>query len=576
MIQCIDLFKIYADPQSDYKVAALRGLDLYVNESDLVSIIGPSGAGKTTLIKILAGLEDITGGTVIIDNVHLDKLSPKELREFRFRNIGLINQNISSNLFSNLSVEKNLMMHKKMFLVPREQAKKEVEEILDLLNLKRVQHNLVAKISGGEAMRLSLGAALAKDPKFLLADEPTGQLDTEHTKEVINTIREINQQTGKTVVVVTHDIRFRNIFERSFIIRDGRLVGVSHDFERDELEFMANSAATNRSYLDKANFVRIPDKIKMQTKLYDAVEFDAHPAGELGIFWNPDLISHEKVYQILNKPVDKAIKESREISYKEIETIISREFKPVKGKEIIKLEGVRKGYHSPAGYHEVLKGVDLTINQGDFVMITGPSGVGKTTLFNLISGLLKPDDGKITILDFPLHERDEHAVSLFRLKNLAYITQHNNLFEPVKVKDNLLVPYLFSKKEYNQEYTDKMAEECHIKHKLESYPDELSAGEKQRAALALALSRKTPIILADEPTANLDSDLARNIMDVLMDIAETYSTTMIVCSHDLSLLRPGFRHIILDKGGIQSDKRINRKDLKDIIKYFLQIENGKV
>ncbi len=571
-IQCIDLFKIYTDPYTDYKVAALRGLDLYVEGGDLVSIIGPSGAGKTTLIKILAGLEEITGGAVIIDGIHLDKLSPKKLREFRFRNIGLINQNISQNLFANLSVEKNLLLHKKLLYIPKEQAKKEVTEILEMLNLTHIRYNQVAKISGGEAMRLSLGAALAKDPKFLLADEPTGQLDTEHTKEVIDAIKNINKQTGKTAVVVTHDIRFRNVFEKSFVIRDGRLVGVTHDFERSELDIMASSTTSNRAYLDKSNVVRIPDQIKLETKLYDAVEFEVHPAGELGIFWNPDLLSRDKVHEILNKPVDEAIKESREISYEEIEKIIGREFKPKLGKEVITLKQVKKGYYSQAGYHEVLKGVDLSIKQGDFVMVTGPSGVGKTTLFNIVSGLIKPDDGEITIMDHALHDMDEYNTSIFRLKNLAYITQHNNLFQPVTVEDNLLVPYLFTKAPFDNVYSTKIAEECQIKHKLDSYPDELSEGEKQRASLALSLSRHTPIVLADEPTANLDSDLARAIINVLIDIAEASHTTIIVASHDLSLLRPGFRHIVLERGGIKTDERINKKKLKEIISYFLQIK----
>ncbi|UJG40966.1 MAG: ATP-binding cassette domain-containing protein [Candidatus Heimdallarchaeum aukensis] len=573
MIQCIDLFKIYFDPHSDYKVAALRGLDLYVEKGDLVSIVGPSGAGKTTLIKILSGLEDITGGSVIIDNHHLEKMSQKQLREFRFRYIGLINQNISDNLFSNLSVEKNLMIHKKLFYIPREQARREVKEILELLNLYHVRNNLVSRISGGEAMRLSLGAALAKNPKFLLLDEPTGQLDTEHTKEVINTIKDINENTGKTIVVVTHDIRFRNVFKHSFIIRDGRLVGVSQDMEKDKLEFMTSSSTNNRAYLDKNSLLRIPDQIKMKTKLYDVVEFDAHPAGSLGLFWNPDIVNREEIYKILNKPVDEAIKESREISYEEIEKIISRKFNFIESREnILQLKGVSKGYHSPAGYNQVIKNINLEVKKGDFVMITGPSGVGKTTLFNCITGLVKADKGEIIINNVSLHDKDEYETSMFRLKNIAYITQHNNLFEPVTVKDNLLVPYLFSKLDYDEEYSLNMVEECQIKHKLEAYPDELSAGEKQRASLSLALTRKTPILIGDEPTANLDSDLARAIIDVLMDVAEKLQTTVIICSHDLSLLRPGMRHIVLEKGGIQSDKRITKKDLKEIIEYFLQVK----
>ncbi|MHA1408673.1 MAG: hypothetical protein ACTSSG_15005, partial [Candidatus Heimdallarchaeaceae archaeon] len=122
-------------------------------------------------------------------------------------------------------------------------------------------------------MRLSLGVALSKNPKILLADEPTGQLDTVNTEELIETIKQINLSFGKTILVVTHDIRYRTIFEKSFIIRDGRLVGISKDIERDELEFLLHSSDINKSYLDPSNFVRIPDDIKSVTALGEVVEF---------------------------------------------------------------------------------------------------------------------------------------------------------------------------------------------------------------------------------------------------------------------------------------------------------------
>ncbi len=123
---------------------------------------------------------------------------------------------------------------------------------------------------------------------------------------------------------------------------------------------------------------------------------------------------------------------------------------------------------------------------------------------------------------------------------------------------------------------DRISIECKIDHKLQYYHDNLSAGEKQRAALAAALARKTPLILADEPTANLDSELARIIIDLFMDIATINNVTIIMCSHDLSLLRPCFRHIQLSDGKILSDKRITKEDLKQIIKDYLQIKEKEI
>ncbi|MHA1408672.1 MAG: ATP-binding cassette domain-containing protein [Candidatus Heimdallarchaeaceae archaeon] len=139
MIRCNDIIKIYHDEVTGVKVAALRGLDLNVKEGELVSIIGPSGAGKTTLIKILSGLETPTGGTVVIDGKRLDQMSEPRRREFRFYNIGLVNQFISDNLFSRLSVKQNLLIPKKVFYLPREQSLKEVEELIKILNLEHVK-----------------------------------------------------------------------------------------------------------------------------------------------------------------------------------------------------------------------------------------------------------------------------------------------------------------------------------------------------------------------------------------------------------------------------------------------------
>ncbi|MHA1668317.1 MAG: ABC transporter ATP-binding protein [Candidatus Heimdallarchaeaceae archaeon] len=576
MIRCNDIIKIYHDEVTGVKVAALRGLDLNVKEGELVSIIGPSGAGKTTLIKILSGLETPTGGTILIDGRRLDQMSEPRRREFRFYNIGLVNQFISDNLFSRLSVKQNLLIPKKVFYLPREQSLKEVEELIKILNLEHVKENQVAKLSGGEAMRLSLGVALSKNPKILLADEPTGQLDTVNTEELIETIKQINLSFGKTILVVTHDIRYRTIFEKSFIIRDGRLVGISKDIERDELEFLLHSSDINKSYLDPSNFVRIPDDIKSVTALGEVVEFDVHPSKKLGLFWNPEILPRDEVYKIISSPVEEFNQKVDEVKFEDVEYLLAREFIPPKKKKtILKLKGVTKGYSSRAGYNEIIKNMDLSIDEQDFVFISGPSGVGKTTLLNLIAGLIQPEKGTIELLNFKINEESEKKVSLFRLHNIAYISQHNNLFEPIQVKDNLLLPTIFSKNKYDVEYGRSISKECHIDYKLNAFPEELSAGETQRASLAAALSRKTKIILADEPTANLDSELARTIMDLLMDTVRINKATLITCSHDLSLLRPGFRHIRLLDGKIVEDTRISKKDLEGIIREYLMIKSNK-
>lgn len=577
MIRCVDLIKIYHDPVTEYKVAALRGLDLDIGDGELVSIIGPSGAGKTTFVNLLSGVLTATGGLLLIKGVQMDRLNEKERRKFRFENIGLVNQFTSRNLFTHLTAIDNLLLPIKMKYAPREEARKEAEELLSLFNLQHVKQNKAAKLSGGESMRLSIAIAMARQPGFILADEPTGQLDSKNTFEIIDILKDVNEELGTTILIVTHDVRYRNVFEKSFLIRDGRLVGVGHESDRKQLDFLKDASVLNRAYIDASGFIQIPDRVKMSTALRDVAEFDTHPSKKLAMLWNPDLVSREEILEVLQQPPEEWVETKADITFDDIEYLFERVFKlDPKAKPHIEIKNLSKGYKIFGTMNQVIIDLNLTVKEGDFVFISGPSGVGKTTLLNCIAGLLIPEKGKVVLDGFSIGEQDDTTRSDFRLENIAYITQYHSLFDPIQLKDNLLIPYLFLGKE--KEYSDEMGEEianlCHIKHKLESYPDELSAGEKQRATLTLALSRKTKILLADEPTANMDSDLARALMDVLMDVVEENKSTFVMCSHDLSLLRPGFRHVRISDGKIIKDERVTKTSLKATLKEYLQIEEN--
>ncbi len=577
MIRGVDLIKIYEDPVTEYNVAALRGLDIDVGEGELVSIIGPSGSGKTTLINIISGKDTPNGGLLLIDGLRIDKLTEKERRSFRYENIGLVNQFASQNLFSHLSVRDNLIMPMKMMYKSRKRIREDLEELLDLFNLKHIENNKATRISGGESMRLSLAAAMARKPRFILADEPTGTLDSQNTYDVIDILKDVNKNMGTTILIVTHDVRYRNVFDKSLSIRDGRLVGIGDETDKKQLDFLKDSSELNKAYVDSSGFIKIPEKIKTSIAMEDVAEFDIHPSKKLAILWNPKLILKEEIVDILQKPAGEWIEEKKEdLMFEDIEDIFSRVFKPEKGAPpVIKIKGLTRSYEIYRKKYPVIKGIDLEINKGDFIFISGPSGVGKTTLLNLIAGLLRPDEGKITIKNFSYSNKNDTEISDFRLENIAYITQYHSLFEPLPLKENLQIPYLFLKKPYDQNFGDDVSKRCHIYHKRDQYPNELSAGEKQRATLSLALARRTPILLADEPTANLDSELARTLMNVLMDVVEKYKATFIMCSHDLSLLRPGFRHIKLSDGVITEDTRITKNKLKKTINEYLQIENNK-
>ncbi|MHA1258326.1 MAG: ATP-binding cassette domain-containing protein, partial [Candidatus Heimdallarchaeaceae archaeon] len=216
--------------------------------------------------------------------------------------MGIVNQFVNQNLLSQLTVEKNILLPMKMKLVQREIALKKTNELLKMLHLEKIRKNPVTKISGGEAVRTSIGVALAKEPALLLADEPTGQLDTANTNDIIETFKELNENFGTTILVVTHDLRFRNAFRKSYIIRDGRLVGVNTDLDRSELEFILRpQESTLQSVIDSSQFVRLPDEVYVTGGYKHMVEFDIHPSKKFSILFNPNDIDKKTVYEIMKQ-----------------------------------------------------------------------------------------------------------------------------------------------------------------------------------------------------------------------------------------------------------------------------------
>jgi len=583
MIICKDLIKVYHDPVTDVKVSALRGLDLFIKEGEVASIIGPSGAGKSTLVKILSGILKPSGGSVYIDETNIAKLNEKRMRQFRFERMGIVNQYVHQNLLSNLTVEKNIMLPMKMRFVNRQTVKKDTDELIQLLNLSKIRTNPVTKVSGGEAVRTSIGVALAKKPAMILADEPTGQLDTANTNDIIATFKDLNEQNNTTILVVTHDLRFRNAFKKSYIIRDGRLVGVNLDVDRSELEFILRpQESTLQSVIDSSQFVRLPDEIFVGGNYKHMVEFDIHPSKRLTFMFNPSDVSRDQIQDILENystmeeqsETEMKQDDQSKVSFDEIKPLLEQQFDyPKNGQPIINVSNLFKSFPAGRITNDVLKDVSFTINEGDFVVVSGKSGAGKTTLMNVISGVETPDNGKIKIKDFDIVNGYARDIANFRFNELAMISQVNNLFKQYTVRENMIIPRFFNTaNHFTMEDVSGIAESVEIDHKINQYGVELSAGERQRAALAIALARKAPIIFADEPTANVDSRLARNIITLLMETAKQFGTTIVMSTHDLSLVRPGFRLIRLQDGIVIDDMRVTKNKLKGIIEDYLGIE----
>ncbi|MFN7208783.1 MAG: ABC transporter ATP-binding protein [Aggregatilineales bacterium] len=203
-------------------VRILRGISLEIYKGERVGIIGPSGSGKTTLLGLMGGLDKPTSGKLEIDGVDIARLSESRLTELRNEKIGFVFQFF--NLVPTLTALENVMLPIEFARKPKFNPRRRAAELLDLLGLKDRMHHRPNQLSGGQQQRVAIARALANNPPLLLADEPTGNLDTEAGKIVLQALMDVQREIGTTVVVVTHDARIANQMERVLTLLDGQLV----------------------------------------------------------------------------------------------------------------------------------------------------------------------------------------------------------------------------------------------------------------------------------------------------------------------------------------------------------------
>jgi putative ABC transport system ATP-binding protein len=212
-----DLVKVHRTGKIE--VQALRGLNMDVKAGELVAIIGPSGSGKTTLLNIAGGLDTATAGTVQVGETNVTSLSVTQLVDFRRKMVGHIFQNL--NLIPTLTAEENIEFSMVAAGVPRGKRRERVKDLLETVGLIDRAHHKPEELSGGEQQRIAIAAALANDAPVLLADEPTGELDTVTAKGVVDYLVKVNQALGKTIIMVTHDPSVARVTDRILRIEDG-------------------------------------------------------------------------------------------------------------------------------------------------------------------------------------------------------------------------------------------------------------------------------------------------------------------------------------------------------------------
>lgn len=232
VIKVKDLYKLYR--VGDEVVHALDGLDFQIYEGEFCAIVGTSGSGKSTLLNMLAGLEKPTKGEVVIADRHIEKLNEEQLVAFRRENIGFIFQ--SFHLLGTMNAVENVALPLSFRGVPRNVRMKKADAMLDLVKLGKHKKHLPKQMSGGQQQRVGVARALVVDPKIIFADEPTGNLDSHTSEEVMSLMKQVVREQNRTLVMVTHDAHLAEYADRVFYIRDGKILKIDDNRIRMEEE----------------------------------------------------------------------------------------------------------------------------------------------------------------------------------------------------------------------------------------------------------------------------------------------------------------------------------------------------
>ena len=295
MIQADGLVKIYKTKQTE--VLALQGLDLTVEQGELTALIGNSGSGKSTFLNMIGGLDRPSAGSLVVGGKNLFTMSDKELVVYKRDTVGFVWQNNARNLFPYLSAVENVMLP--MNLSGEHKKRQRALELLEMVGMSHRKNSRLNMLSGGEQQRIAIAIALANSPKLLLADEPTGSVDTKTANTIFEIFTELNKN-GQTILIVTHDVALSKKVQRVVAIRDGKISSerilkekYADRIKEASLDWHLEDTQEEFVIMDKAGRVQIPREMLNQMDLKDNKLMLEYQDGKV-IIRNPDKEKEKK------------------------------------------------------------------------------------------------------------------------------------------------------------------------------------------------------------------------------------------------------------------------------------------
>jgi ABC-type lipoprotein export system ATPase subunit len=514
-IEARNVFRVYETPEGS--AAALQGLSLTIEPGEIAGVLGPSGSGKSTFLRLLAALDRPSAGTVRVFGADVAALSRRQRAEYRSRLLGYVEQHYWRSLDPHLGARELVALQLALMGVPRAERMRRADDMLARVGLGDRADARPAELSGGEQQRVAVCAAIAHRPRLLLADEPTGELDRENARVIYGLIAELAREVGCTTVVVTHDPAVAAIADRVVRVRDGRVS--AERYVEDEGE--------EAIVVGQGGWLRLPEELLSDAGITTRARARL---GEDGIVVSPVTVNGSTRADDARTPAPAAAASSMQPSPVAVE---ARRLTKVVGRD----------RHA----RTLFRDFTAEFPGGAVTAVTGPSGTGKTTLLHLLAGLARPTAGDVVALGTRLAGLDRAARADFRRAHVAFVSQQLDLVPFLTARENVELAAALRGAPPDEAEHDarEILEAIGLAERLEQRVARLSAGERQRVAVARALAARPRILLADEPTARLDEANALAVASLLEELAAEHGVAVVCGTHDRLLAEAATRELSL-------------------------------
>ena len=646
LVVCDNLVKIYQI--DELEVVALQGLDLEIRRGEMMAIIGASGSGKSSLLNIIGGLDRPSAGQITVNGRNLLKAPDRELEDYRLHDVGFVWQQSARNLIPYLTAQENVELPMIAARARIQQPRQRARELLDAVGLLSHSHHRLGQLSGGQQQRVAIAVALANQPQILLADEPTGEVDSVTAQQIWQLFRELNRRYNLTSIIVSHDRDIARVVDRVIGIRDGKIstemvrqtrVDMAEERlpeEEENVESVSTPSSLlsddgsdagaddakvqleERVVLDSVGRLQMPheflekrgigrravvqlvedgillrqaqeqfalagdtrlraeDALVLAGAEADLSALDQDPTPHRGVGWwrrlwgrpSPDVEEplSEQAANPWSRGFAAAAEEDEDASdaagspneplswqhdsaparsnlgasapLPDFETAPSESGSlPISvfgSGPLVEVSNLQRIYAVGDQSVHALRGIDLVIPRRSFTLFRGRSGSGKTTLLNLIGTLDTPSAGRVTLFGQDIGQLSADECAQIRQLHIGFVFQAFSLIPTLSAQENVemtlrILGVSAAERRQRAAYCLSLVG---LGRWADHRPFEMSGGQQQRLSIARALAHGPAMLIADEPTSDLDSETGRQILQLFARLVQEEGITILVASHD--------------------------------------------